>query len=227
MTRAVNAAKRAVKITPHALHSHSARAPARAGTTSAGAALAPAALATRVQPERHEGVCLQIEALRTPPAWRTLPTGHILPTTYRCRYVADALDEEASLLLPPDAAAERASECKKAECLLFANALSIALEFGLLFLIAAYACTYAVADARWVLEHDHADEQRDTLLPPSGGPRGQLGALIVPTAPATSHRAAEVQPGLGTGVLAARGRGEPIAHKSGPWLTAGLNVDRA
>ena len=47
------------------------------------------------------------------PAWSRLPTGHLLPGSYRCRHVQDTLREEEALLLPSAAAAARAPECLK------------------------------------------------------------------------------------------------------------------
>ena len=164
--------------------------------------------------------CNQLAALRTAPAWRSLPTGHVrarqethtehpsythtnfasylytptsrhlpllwtlpshgpigacacvrvqvLPTHYACRFVDDGVSVADRVLLPPAAVAERAGQCIKAECTLFANALSIALEFGALVLIASYTALYALADLKYVLERERdeggADEPRQDLL---------------------------------------------------------------
>jgi len=93
------------------------------------------------------------------PAFK-LPLGHALPPTYRCGWVEGLLTKEEQLLLPPAAEMARFgthpvnARCQKHECLLFPNAVSISLEFGTLFLIAAYFATYALSDSRWAMQAD-------------------------------------------------------------------------
>jgi hypothetical protein len=130
-------------------------------------------------PNLTQSSCDRLAQMSSTPSWRTVPSGRVLPTAYRCRFVQanttlDAVlaGEEARLLLPSPTA-DKVTQCLKAECALFQNALSIALEFGTLLAIAAYAATYALPDAQWILEHaarapsePRAVEQRIGLLAP-------------------------------------------------------------
>lgn len=114
-------------------------------------------------PNLNVSACNRLATLASSPAWRTVPTGNVVPSSYRCRYVEAKLGEAADLLLPPSAISARAAECLKSECALFPNACSIALEFGLLLLVAAYTGTYALPDVRWVLEQREARAARDRV----------------------------------------------------------------
>jgi len=103
-------------------------------------------------PNLTDADCKRLGQLASGPDWLATPDGHRLPTTYRCVFVRGTLSEAEGLLLPPAVAAAQTASCYKGECRLYENARSIALEFGLLYLVAAYMATYALPDMRWVLE---------------------------------------------------------------------------
>jgi len=55
--------------------------------------------------------------------------------TYTCDWVNGSLSRLDELLLPGSYALLHEGECKKGACRLYVNARSIALEFGMLFLM--------------------------------------------------------------------------------------------
>ena len=77
--------------------------------------------------------------------------GHRLPASYTCAWLNNTLSEVERLLYPPAFAAAAGGACRKSRCDLYANARSVALEFGALLLFASYVTTYAVRDTGWVL----------------------------------------------------------------------------
>lgn len=86
------------------------------------------------------------------PRMLTIPTGHAAPVTYDCGWHTNLLSKEEKLLLPPAVSSSLDATCRKNNCTLYENARSIALEFGCLYLMAAYGFTFALSDVRWVLQ---------------------------------------------------------------------------
>ena len=96
--------------------------------------------------------CAAVAALQPPfPRQFRVPTGHAAPNTYLCGWASGRLTQEQRLLAPAAYVATHDAGCGKSTCGLYENARSIALEFGCLFLMAAYGTTYALADLRWSL----------------------------------------------------------------------------
>jgi len=75
--------------------------------------------------------------------------GMPLPVAYRCSWLNDSLTEAEALLLPGRWAVERQGTCLKGPCRLFSNARSMALEFGMLFLVGTYVTAYSRQDVAW------------------------------------------------------------------------------
>jgi hypothetical protein len=80
--------------------------------------------------------------------------GHPVPVTYTCDWVNGSLSRLDELLLPGSYALLHEGECKKGACRLYVNARSIALEFGMLFLMGRCIRMRAI---RWP-----SDDQRMT-----------------------------------------------------------------
>ena len=71
------------------------------------------------------------------------PGGHWFPPR--------SLTPVETLLYPRAYVANHSGRCRKGRCALYVNARSIALEFGVLLLVATYAIGYALGDMRWVI----------------------------------------------------------------------------
>ena len=87
--------------------------------------------------------------------------GHRLPTSYTCAWDNASLTPVEALLYPREYVASHSGVCRKARCALYANARSIALEFGVLLLVATYAIGYALGDMRWVIGNIVATDPRE------------------------------------------------------------------
>ena len=84
-----------------------------------------------------------------------------LPTSYTCAWDNASLTPVEALLYPREYVASHSGVCRKARCALYANARSIALEFGVLLLVATYAIGYALGDMRWVIGNIVAADPRE------------------------------------------------------------------
>lgn len=115
-----------------------------------GAQCAPITTAAACEAWPPAGVCGSLHRLHG-------ATGHRLPTSYTCAYDNASLSVVEELLYPPEFVAAHRGRCRKGSCALYANARSIALEFGVLFLVATYVIGFGLGDMKWVLGQIVAD----------------------------------------------------------------------
>lgn len=70
--------------------------------------------------------------------------------TYTCEFVNASLTEQQALLFPEGYDAAHAGRCAKRACRLRDHAASVALEWGMLFLVSTYATLYTKVDLLWM-----------------------------------------------------------------------------
>ena len=118
--------------------------------------------------------------------------GHRLPTSYTCGWDDAALTPVEALLYPREYVAAHSGRCRKARCLVFVNSRSIALEFGVLLLIATYAVGYAVGDMRWVIGRIVAADPMEQAAQAEAAEQAEQAAVLV-----VNDTGLERQPPLG------------------------------
>ena len=121
-------------------------APAPSSSEAAGAAAAALAEAECASwPALPAAACASVGALES-------TGGHPVPARYSCGWVNGSLSHFDELMLPASYTRLHASRCLKTRCRLLENALSMSLEFGMLFLVGSYVAIYTRTDMEWVLE---------------------------------------------------------------------------
>ena len=85
-----------------------------------------------------------------PPTGVQSARGSPLPARYTCTWLNSSLTPAEALLYPPEYVARHDGACVKFACRLLVNARSIALEFGMLFLVASFVTSYLRVDLAWV-----------------------------------------------------------------------------
>ncbi len=91
----------------------------------------------------------------------TSMAGHRIPVPYRCTYTNRSLSAADRILLPDAYARAHSGECKKGPCTLYANARSVSLEWGALFLLGVYVGSYALHDVRRLLAIAEAEAEEE------------------------------------------------------------------
>ena len=117
--------------------------------------------------------------------------GHRLPTSYTCAWDNASLTPVETLLYPREYVATHSGRCRKARCELYVNARSIALEFGVLLLVATYAIGYALGDMRWLIGRIVAADPMEQAAEAEAAEAAETAVLVVYDA------ALERQPPLG------------------------------
>ena len=105
--------------------------------------------------------------------------GHRLPTSYTCAWDNASLTPVETLLYPREYVATHSGRCRKARCELYVNARSIALEFGVLLLVATYAIGYALGDMRWLIGRIVAADPMEQAAEAEAAEAAETAVLVV------------------------------------------------